>query len=154
MTAGCIERRAEGACREQSAGRGFRAPIFTLRHLSLLGQLSKLGTRGSPRRTSAFRNEVEKRIEQQIQSGTPRIGTVAAELGCSRQTLYRRLRRENVTFEQLCDSVRRRLALRFIRVEGLSVKEATYRLGFSDPSAFSRAFKRWTGSAPSAMRRA
>lgn len=41
-----------------------------------------------------------------------------------------------------------------MREEGLSVKDAAYRLGFSDPSAFSRAFKRWTGSSPTGMRRA
>jgi AraC-like DNA-binding protein len=43
--------------------------------------------------------------------------------------------------------------LRFIRDEGLTVKEAAWRLGFAEPSAFSRAFKRWTGKSPAGMRR-
>jgi AraC-like DNA-binding protein len=52
----------------------------------------------------------------------------------------------------LLDGLRHRLALQLIREGGLSVKQASWRLGFSEPAAFSRAFKRWTGSAPSAAR--
>lgn len=77
---------------------------------------------------------------------------VARDLGLSRQTLYRRLRQEGVTFDQLLDRLRRRLALRMLGQEGLSVKDAAYRLGFADPAAFSRAFKRWTGESPRAYR--
>jgi AraC-like DNA-binding protein len=50
------------------------------------------------------------------------------------------------------DGLRRRLALRLIRKEGLPVKEAAWRLGYSDPAAFSRAFKRWTGASPRDLR--
>ena len=124
-----------------------------LRHLSLLGQLPQLGKLGCRPRLSRFRSDVEAQIERGLASGTARIGPVARELGYSRQTLYRRLKAEGVTFEELCDRARRRLAIRFVRDEGLPLKEAAYRLGFSDPSAFSRAFKRWTGSPPSRMRK-
>jgi len=86
-----------------------------------------------------------------LESGEVGIERLARDRGYSRQTLYRRLKAEGITYEQLLDGLRRRLALRFMR-EGLSVKEAAYRLGFSDPAAFSRAFKRWTGSSPSAAR--
>ena len=72
-------------------------------------------------------------------------------MGLSRQTLYRRLKEEDVTFESLLDKLRHRLALHYLRQEHLSVKATSYRLGFSDPAAFSRAFKRWTGVPPRAM---
>ena len=73
-------------------------------------------------------------------------------MGLSRQTLYRRLKAERVTFEQLLDELRHRLALKLLRDQHMPVKQAAWRLGFSDPAAFSRAFKRWTGTAPSVVR--
>ena len=102
-------------------------------------------------RPSAFHATVEGAIEARLVASQPvRIDTIAAELGVSRQTLYRRLRAEETTFEELLDRLRHRLALLYLRDEHLSVKAASYRLGFSEPAAFSRAFKRWTGASPSA----
>ena len=113
---------------------------------------TRAGERKAAPRSSRFRTEVEQRLEPLLASGEIGIDRVARDLGYSRQTLYRRLKAEGVTYEQLLDGLRRRLALPLVRQEGLSVKEAAYRLGFSDPAAFSRAFKRWTGSSPSGMR--
>jgi AraC-like DNA-binding protein len=114
---------------------------------ALLGEVTK-AVEGRMAPKNAFRGEVERRVEPMLASGPVRIGEVARELGCSRQTLYRRLKAEGVTFVEVLDGLRRRLALRFVREQGLSVKESAYRLGFSDPAAFSRAFKRWTGTSP------
>lgn len=99
---------------------------------------------------SPLRREVERRIELLLDSGEAGIERIAADMGLSRQTLYRRLKADGATFEQLLDRVRHRLALRYLKQERLSVKAAAYRLGFSDPAAFSRAFKRWTGISPRA----
>jgi AraC-like DNA-binding protein len=106
-----------------------------------------------PREPGPFQREVEGHLEPRLASGPLGIDSVARALGVSRQTLYRRLKAEGVTFEELLDGLRRRLALRLLREEKLSVKEAAWRLGFSDPAAFSRAFKRWTGKSPGAGRR-
>ncbi len=124
--------------------------------LAFLGEVAKAieattAERRAPPRPSPFRNELERRLEPLLASGTIGIDRVARDLGYSRQTLYRRLKAEGITYEQLLDGLRRRIALRFMG-EGLSVKDAAYRLGFSDPAAFSRAFKRWTGKSPSDMR--
>jgi AraC-like DNA-binding protein len=126
---------------------------------SMLGEMAKAveahaREHRAPAKASPFRQAVERRVEALLASGDVGIGRVARDLGCSRQTLYRRLKAEGITYEQLLDGLRRRLALRLIREQGLPVKEAAYRLGFSDPAAFSRAFKRWTGSSPGEMRRA
>jgi AraC-like DNA-binding protein len=126
--------------------------------LAFLGEMAKaMESRPAPKapkpQSSRFRREVEQRLESVLDSGDVGIERIARDLGCSRQTLYRRLKSEGTTYEKLLDGLRRRLALRLVRDEGLSVKEAAYRLGFSDPAAFSHAFKRWTGTSPGEMRR-
>jgi AraC-like DNA-binding protein len=164
MIAGCIEKMRRGSCGtcERRDSCAFlwsrrREPARTEgrpRHpfLAMLGEVAKaIEARARPA-PSTFRREVERKIEPLLASGDIGIERIARELGFSRQTLYRRLKSEGVTFEQLLDGLRRRLAIGFIQDQGLSVKETAYRLGFSDPAAFSRAFKRWTGRSPGAMR--
>ena len=116
---------------------------------AFLGDLAKAFVT-AVERPSAFRRDVEGRIEALLEAGHATIDRVAGDMGLSRQTLYRRLKDDGVTFEQLLDKLRHRLAIRYLREDKLSVKAASYRLGFSDPAAFSRAFKRWTGNSPSA----
>lgn len=175
MIAGCIDKMRRDSCggcerrdacaelfpfmfkaRGRTSQRTGEAAAESSPFLALLGEVAKAfeshaAKRMAPPRAGAFRAEVERRLEPLLASGEVGIERVARDLGYSRQTLYRRLKAEGVTYEQLLDGLRRRLGLRFMR-EGLSVKEAAYRLGFSDPAAFSRAFKRWTGSSPSGMR--
>lgn len=176
MIAGCIERMRQNGCggceRRDVCASLFRMLRFdrpserpavrpgkraatrpSNPFLALLSEVARAieGKAAAPRK-SAFGSEVERRIEPMLASGPVRIESVARLLGCSRQTLYRRLKTEGVTFAALLDGLRRRLALRFVREQGLPVKEAAWRLGFSDPAAFSRAYKRWTGTSPSAAR--
>jgi AraC-like DNA-binding protein len=175
MIAGCIERMRREACggceREDACAKwakafglardGGRAPTFEERpfasspspFFAFLGQVARVVEARSKPRSNAFRREVERHLESLLASGDVRIERVARELGYSRQTLYRRLKAEGVTFAELLDGLRRRVAIRLVRDEGLPVKEAAWRLGFSDPAAFSRAFKRWTGKSPRDMRR-
>ncbi len=103
-------------------------------------------------RSKSLRGRVENLLAPMLAQGTIRIDAVAREMGLSRQTLYRKLRAEDVTFEQLLDELRHRLAVEYLRDRNLPVSEAAHLLGFSDRAAFSRAFKRWTGSSPGAMR--
>jgi len=144
-----------GAFGQPKARRPERSPTRERHPFRLfLGEIAKAIETHATRKAdaSALRRQVEERIEPLLAGGEAGIERVARELGLSRQTLYRRLKAEGATFEEILDQVRKRLALKWIR-EGASVKDAAYRLGFSDPAAFSRAFKRWTGSSPSTMRR-
>lgn len=90
----------------------------------------------------------------QLPSGSVTEESVAKALHLSVRTLQRRLAEEQLTFKQVLDDTRRELALQYVRDPTVSINEMTYLLGYSEPANFSRAFKRWTGQPPSAMRAA
>jgi AraC-like DNA-binding protein len=94
------------------------------------------------------RGRVEVLLMPILHTGDIGMDAIAAKMGQSRQTLYRNLKDEGVTFEQVLDDLRHRLALHYLEGKRVSVNETAYLVGFSDPSAFSRAFKRWTGHSP------
>ena len=95
------------------------------------------------------RGKVESVLIPILHRGDASIELVAAKLSFSRQTLYRRLRAEGVRFDHILDELRYRMALNYLNDKKVSANETAYLVGFSEPSAFSRAFKRWTGSYPS-----
>jgi AraC-like DNA-binding protein len=103
---------------------------------------------------SSLRGRVESLLMARLHTGEVGMDGVAAKLGLSRQTLFRRLKAEGVTFEAVLDELRRRMAMDYLAARKVSVNETAYLVGFSDPAAFSRAFKRWTGSSPKQMRAA
>jgi len=78
----------------------------------------------------------------------PSLEGVAKQLGMSARTLRRQLAQERTTLRAILDDVRRTRADELL-ARGLAVKAVALELGFSEPSAFSRAYKRWTGRAPS-----
>lgn len=163
----CIERMRGGACASCDnrafcpAGRwqqAFAPPVPERERqergagvFAFLGQLAQ-AIAAPAESKPCFRKRVEEALEPMLGTGEVGIERVARALGMSRQTLYRRLKAEETTFEAVLDAKRRQLAVRYLVVDGHSVKAAAYRLGFSDPAAFSRAFKRWTGSSPSGFR--
>jgi AraC-like DNA-binding protein len=97
------------------------------------------------------RGRVESAIVPVLHTGEANMGDIAARLALSRQTLARRLKSEGTTFEKLLDELRHRLALAYLGNSKVSVHQCAYLTGFSDPAAFSRAFKRWTGASPRAF---
>jgi len=91
-------------------------------------------------------------ILQHLTSGMPSAQQVAHALGLSQRTLQRRLAALGLTFQGVVDETRHELARRYLDDPGKSVTEVTFLLGFSEQSAFTRAFRRWSGMAPSAYR--
>jgi len=87
-----------------------------------------------------------------LASGESPEQDIAKALHMSRRTLQRKLADADLTYQQLLDDTRRELALRYIDDPGRSFTEITFLLGFSGQSAFTRAFRRWTGGSPSAYR--
>lgn len=95
-----------------------------------------------------LRGEVERLLLPMLHTGEAGASRIAERLGISRQTLFRRLKAEGTSFAQTLDELRHRLAWDYLEARKVSVHETAYLLGFSDPAAFSRAFKRWTGRSP------
>lgn len=100
------------------------------------------------KRSKSMRAHVEQLLVPALKTGDASMEHIARELGVSRQTLFRKLRSENVTFEKVLDELRHKMALHYLNGEKMSVSQTAHLVGFSDPAAFSRAFKRWTGSSP------
>jgi AraC-like DNA-binding protein len=98
--------------------------------------------------SKSVRGRVESLLMPVLHKGEASMDAVAGQLALSRQTLFRQLKAEGVTFEQVLDELRLRLALDYLRARKVSVNETAYLVGFSEPAAFSRAFKRWTGASP------
>ncbi|HDR9057700.1 TPA: AraC family transcriptional regulator [Burkholderia vietnamiensis] len=83
----------------------------------------------------------------------PDFDTLAVRLGTTPATLRRRLRSEGQSFAAIKDELRSALAQSLLRGHKLSVAEIAAELGFTEPSAFHRAFRKWTGTSPGAFRR-
>jgi AraC-like DNA-binding protein len=91
-------------------------------------------------------------VLEQLSSGEGTAEDTAKQLHMSPRTLQRKLAEVKTTYLQLVDDTRKDLALRYIEDPRRTVTDITFSLGFSQPSAFTRAFKRWTGLSPSDYR--
>jgi len=89
---------------------------------------------------------------ERLASGDSPEQDIAKILHMSRRTLQRKLAEADLTYQQLVDDTRRDLALRYIEDPGKTITEITFLLGFSGQSAFTRAFRRWTGKSPTDYR--
>ena len=78
--------------------------------------------------------------------------TVARTLAVSRRTLSRRLAEEGTSFRNVLDDVRREFACAMLQDRNLSVADVAFFLEYSEPAAFDRSFRRWTGQTPRAFR--
>jgi AraC-like DNA-binding protein len=99
-----------------------------------------------------LRHRVERIIARLLCRGEAETGAVAHELGMSVRTLARRLGDLGVSFGQILDELRHDLAVRYLRDPNLSLSQIAFLLGYSELSAFSHAFRRWTRTTPGEWR--
>jgi AraC-like DNA-binding protein len=83
----------------------------------------------------------------------PTASRLARALGLSERTLSRRLDAEGTSFRAILDGLRRQTATALLRDPALGIAEVAFVLGYSEPTAFHRSFKRWTGMTPLSYRR-
>jgi AraC-like DNA-binding protein len=91
-------------------------------------------------------------ISKELNGGNPSLERVALQLGLSGRTLQRKLHELGTSHNDLVDHIRRELATRYLSERDMAICEVAYLLGFSEPSSFHRAFKRWTGTTPRMFR--
>lgn len=103
---------------------------------------------------SASISEQTLSLLRKLEGQYPKMPQVAAMLNMSARTYRRRLTDEGIGFQELLDQVRAEHATRHLRERRLPIASIAYQLGFNDPSNFRRAYRRWTGSTPGAVRSA
>jgi AraC-like DNA-binding protein len=101
----------------------------------------------------SFAEQVRRAIWKHLSDGPPTLQQAASALGVSLRTLQRRLREEGTSFAEVLDEFRREMAISLLRDRSLAVYEVAFLLGYSDPSTFYRAFRRWEGVPPQEFRR-
>lgn len=109
-----------------------------------------LARRAAP--ASPMRVHVENAIAPLLPHGRAHVTEIARSLGMSRRTLARRLAAEGMTFTDIMKEMRKDLALGYLKDAGLSISQITWLLGFQEVSAFTGAFKQWTGATPTQAR--
>jgi AraC-like DNA-binding protein len=101
----------------------------------------------------SFTNKVRHVIWTELSDGSPTLQHTAETLGISMRALQRRLSEEKTTFAVVLKDLRREVAMGLILHREIAVCEIAYLLGYSEPSTFHRAFRRWTGTSPREYRR-
>jgi len=104
------------------------------------------------REASGLSAQLAAVLRDLLPSGEPKQKDVCGRLGLSPRSFQRRLAEEQTTFRDVLNDTRHHLALAHLRGGQHSVSEVAFLLGFAEVSAFTRAFKRWTGSSPRAWR--
>lgn len=91
--------------------------------------------------------QIQTIIYSLLNPALPQFHEVAAQLNLSTRSLQRKLKEENTSYSQITESVKKDLAMTYLR-KNLSIKEVSYLMGYTEPSSFVTAFKRWFGRTP------
>lgn len=99
-----------------------------------------------------YTHKVAQVITERLKGELPTIDAIASKLAISPRHLQRELQTEGTSFQKLLDKTRKELALRHLENPSIPIHDIAFLLGFSSPSAFNRAFKRWTETTPRSYR--
>ncbi|TVP52718.1 MAG: AraC family transcriptional regulator [Halomonadaceae bacterium] len=156
---------------QQAMGRYFRCPVtagdcFSMR-FDASDAAAKLATSDSQMatlvegllsqrlaamKTGSLSQRLTLWLETQLPDGDPGLARAAEAFHLSTRSLQRQLTSENLTWNRLLENTRKSLAERHLQTPNMSVTQLAFLLGFSDVSAFSRAFRKWFGVSPRAYR--
>jgi AraC-like DNA-binding protein len=98
-------------------------------------------------------DEVQRALVSRLSGGDIRLASIGREFALSARSLQRRLASEGVSYQQLLEAARKAAAERYVTASELAIGEIAFLLGYSEPAPFHRAFKRWFGKTPEAVRK-
>lgn len=96
----------------------------------------------------SLKQQTQQLIIKQLPTGRLNVDIIAEKMNMNRRTLARKLKAENTSFQELLEKTRKDLASDYLQQQTLSINDIAFMLGFSESSAFSRAFKQWFGNNP------
>lgn len=105
------------------------------------------------RQGSGLKRRVMQLLHEELRGADPSLANIARRLAMSARTVQRRLHAEGSSFADVLDETRKQLAAQYLDENAFALTEIAHLLGFSEQSAFTRAFQRWYGMAPSRFRR-
>jgi AraC-like DNA-binding protein len=105
-----------------------------------------------PKNRGSLQSDIENAVVPLLPHGKAKVDEVARRLGVSQRTLARQLSSEGLTFSEVLEKLRSNLANHYLSDRDLSISQIAWLLGYQEVSAFSHAFKRWTGKAPRDVR--
>lgn len=98
-------------------------------------------------------HDLKQLIEDALPSGIPSINQIGSHMGLSSRTLTRRLSESGLSFRDLINKTQQDISIGLLRDPTRNMSEIAFQTGFSEQSAFNRAFKRWTGQSPTEFRK-
>ena len=102
--------------------------------------------------TLSITHRIREILGNDFRQEMPSFEELTALLNMSARTLRRRLEKEGTSYQRIKDNARRDVAISMLSRDGMTVSEVAEQVGFSDPSAFHRSFKKWTGQSPGSYR--
>ena len=117
-------------------------------------RLDKILAERHPHGSGPLSGHVRRMIVEHLGTNTLTPDIIAKALGVSRRTFSRRLAEENTSFRDILDDVRQEFAAALLHDRSLSVADVAFFLQYSEPAAFNRSFRRWTGRTPGEFRNA
>jgi len=102
--------------------------------------------------TLSITHRIRETLGDDFREEMPSFEELTDLLNMSARTLRRRLEKEGTSYQRIKDNARRDVAISMLNRDGMTVSEVAEQVGFSDPSAFHRSFKKWTGQSPGSYR--
>lgn len=101
----------------------------------------------------SLQSRTKSEIARALSEGLPKMGDIARQMGLSARSFHRRLAEHGLSFQTLTEETRREIATAMLQEERYALSEIAFLTGYSEQSAFNRAFKRWMGVTPAAYRK-